>query len=161
MEDDHPETKRRQNVLSGGNNMIKKQPLVPERVRKIQGSFAFIEHRFLRCGFWENLTHHELLLYLFLIMAADRQGLSYYRDDNICRMTGIPVEEYIPARDSLIKKKLIAFDGFLFQVLSLPGKPVTQTARRPAAGHDREGKDPSAVYNLISNCLSAQKSRQI
>lgn len=141
--------------------MIKKQPLVPERVRKIQGSFAFIEHRFLRCGFWESLAHHELLLYLFLIMAADRRGLSYYRDDNICRITGIPVEEYIPARDSLIKKELIAFDGFLFQVLSLPEKPVTQTARRPAAGHDREGKDPSAVYNLISNCLSAQKSRQI
>jgi hypothetical protein len=88
--------------------MIKKQPLVPERVRKIEGSFAFIEHRFLRCGFWENLTHHELLLYLFLIMAVDRQGLSYYRDDKICRMTKIPVEEYIPARDSLIKKKLIA-----------------------------------------------------
>jgi len=160
MENDHPETNRRQNILSGGNNMIKKQPLVPERVRKIKGSFAFIEHRFLRRGFWESLSHHELLLYLFLIMAADRQGLSYYRDDNICRLTGIPGEEYIPARDSLIKKKLIAFDGFLFQVLSLPEKPVTQTARLPAASHDREGKDPTAVYNLISNCLSAQKSRQ-
>ena len=138
--------------------MIKKQPLVPERVRKIQGSFAFIEHRFLRCGFWESLTHHELLLYLFLIMAADRQGLSYYRDDKICRMTEIPVEEYIPARDSLIKKKLIAFDGFLFQVLSLPGKPVTQTARRPAAGHDREGKDPSAVYNLITTAFLLKRA---
>ena len=138
--------------------MIKKQPLVPERVRKIQGSFAFIEHRFLRCGFWESLTHHELLLYLFLIMAADRQGLSYYRDDNICRLTGIPGEEYIPARDNLIKKKLIAFDGFLFQVLSLPGKPVTQTARRPAAGHDREGKDPSAVYNLITTAFLLKRA---
>ncbi len=141
--------------------MIKKQPLNSERVRKTQGSFAFIEHRFLRHGFYENLTHHELLLYLFLVMAADRQVLSYYRDDNICRLTGIPVEEYIPARDSLIKRKLIAFDGFLFQVLSLPENPVTQTARQPAAGHDMEGKDPAAVYNLISDCFSAQKSRQI
>ena len=34
--------------------MIKKQPLNPERVRKTQGSFAFIEHRFLRHGFYEK-----------------------------------------------------------------------------------------------------------
>ena len=141
--------------------MIKKQPLNPERVRKIQGSFAFIEHRFLRQGFYENLTHHELLLYLFLILAADRQGLSYYSYDKICLLIGISVDEYIIARNNLIKKELIAFDGFLFQVLSLPEKPVTQTARRPAAGHDREGKDPAAVYNLISNCLFAQKGWQI
>ncbi len=141
--------------------MIKKQPLNPERVRKIQGSFAFIEHRFLRLGFYENLTHHELLLYLFLVLAANRQGLSYYSDNKICLLIGISVDEYILARNNLIKKELIAFDGFFFQVLSLPGKPVTQTAHRPAADHDREGKDPAAVYDLISDCLSPQKSRQI
>jgi hypothetical protein len=32
--------------------MIEKTPLCPERVRKIAGSFAFIEHRFLRQGFF-------------------------------------------------------------------------------------------------------------
>ena len=28
--------------------MIEKSPLCPERIRKITGSFAFIEHRFVR-----------------------------------------------------------------------------------------------------------------
>jgi hypothetical protein len=42
--------------------MIEKSPLCPERVRKITGSFAFIEHRFLRDGFWASLGQHELLL---------------------------------------------------------------------------------------------------
>jgi hypothetical protein len=42
--------------------MMEKSPLCPERVRKIPGSFAFIEHRFLRDGFWPSLSHHELLL---------------------------------------------------------------------------------------------------
>jgi len=55
--------------------MVKKQLLNPERVRKIKSSFAFIEHRFLRKGFWASLTHHELLLYFFLILVADRQGI--------------------------------------------------------------------------------------
>jgi hypothetical protein len=52
-------------------------------VRRITGSFAFIEHRFLRSGFWDSLTHDELLLYLFLILAADRNGISCYSYDKI------------------------------------------------------------------------------
>lgn len=36
--------------------MIEKTPLIPDRVRKIHGSFAFIEHRFLRDGFWASLV---------------------------------------------------------------------------------------------------------
>ena len=42
--------------------MIEKQPLCPDRLRTIRGSFAFLEHRFLREGFWSALGHHELLL---------------------------------------------------------------------------------------------------
>ena len=61
--------------------MIKKKILNQQRVRKIEGSFAFIEHRFLRHGFWKSLKHHELLLYLFLVLAADRNGISYYRQN--------------------------------------------------------------------------------
>jgi hypothetical protein len=63
--------------------MIKTRILSPNRVRRITGSFAFIEHRFLRNGFWDSLTHDELLLYLFLILAADRNGISYYSYDKI------------------------------------------------------------------------------
>jgi hypothetical protein len=105
--------------------MIKKQLIEPKRVRKIKGSFAAIEHRFLRQGFFETLTQHELSLYLFLIMVADQQGLSYYSYDNICKRTRMILEEYIVARDSLINKELLAFDGFFFQVLELPKNPVS------------------------------------
>ena len=66
--------------------MIAKHPLCPDRLRTIGGSFAFIEHRFLREGFWNSLGHHELLLYVFLILVADRQGLSYYSFDTICSL---------------------------------------------------------------------------
>jgi len=104
--------------------MIKKQLLTPWRVRKIESSFAYVEHRFLRQGFWATLSHHELLLYFFLIMVADRQGISYYSYDHICKKTGLLLEEYLRARDALLNKDLLAFDGFFFQVLSLPEKPV-------------------------------------
>jgi hypothetical protein len=100
--------------------MIHKKLLVPERVRKIQGSFAFLEHRFLRDGFWIDLTHHERLLYVLLVLVADRHGLSYYSYDKLCSLAGFTVEDYVAARNALMDQDLLAFDGTLFQVLNLP-----------------------------------------
>jgi len=100
--------------------MITKKILVPDRVRKINGGFSFIPHRFLTGGFLEHLSPPELLLYLFLVLAADRRGLSYYSYERICSLLHLRLEPYVVARDGLIQKELIAFDGALFQVLELP-----------------------------------------
>ncbi|MBS4069623.1 MAG: helix-turn-helix domain-containing protein [Sulfurimonas sp.] len=104
--------------------MIKKTVIRCDRVRRLAGSFGYIEHRFLRDGFFQSLTHEEITLYLFLTLAADRHGLSYYSYDKICKLLNLDLDDYILARDGLIKKDLIAFDGTLFQVLSLPQKTV-------------------------------------
>jgi len=96
--------------------MIKKQLLNPQSIRKTEGSFAFIEH-------------HELLLYLLLILEADYQISSFYSYDNICCRAGLILEEYILARNGLMSKKLTAFDGYFPQVGSLSLQPVTQTQR--------------------------------
>lgn len=50
--------------------MIERRPINPERVRKITGSFSFIEHRFLRDGFFQGLSQYDLLLYFFLILVG-------------------------------------------------------------------------------------------
>jgi hypothetical protein len=131
---------------------IEKKPLEPHRIRKITASFAFIEHRFLRQGFWSSLSHHELLLYLFLVIVADRNGLSYYCYDKICSFVQITVDEYILARDLLIDKDLIAFDGRLFQVLSLPQTPPScPTALKTAK--DMQTHDPATIHQLIAHRL--------
>ena len=67
--------------------MVIKKVLYPDRLRKISASFAFIEHRFVQAGFWNALSHHELLLYLLLVVVADRNGLSYYSYDKLCKRT--------------------------------------------------------------------------
>ena len=133
--------------------MIEKTLLCPQSLRKITGSFAFIEHRFLRDGFFESLTHHELLLYLFLVLVADRNGLSYYSFDKICTILRIPTDEYILARNGLIEKALIAFDGHLFQVLSLPDKPVIQTSKILKNQGEMDKHDPATIHQLIINSL--------
>ena len=103
--------------------MIKKKILNDTRIRRISGSFGFIPHRFLTDGFLTALDQHQLLLYFFLVLVSDRYGLSYYGYDSICTALGLSLEQYIEARDSLIEKDLIAFDGTLFQLLQLPLKP--------------------------------------
>ena len=102
--------------------MIKKKILNPVRVRQIDGGFSFIPHRFISDGFLASLDQKELFLYLFLILASDRFGLSFYSYDSICSLLQMRIDQYIKARDSLMDKDLIAFNGTLFQVLSLPQK---------------------------------------
>jgi len=102
--------------------MIKKKVLNPKRVRKINGGFSFIPHRFLSDGFFASLNPHELLLYFLLVLAGDRNGISFYSYDKICTLLQIQLERYIMARDDLIDKDMLAFDGTLFQVLDLPQK---------------------------------------
>lgn len=133
--------------------MIEKNPLVPQRIRKIRGSFAFIEHRFLRDGFWSSMGHHELLLYLFLVLVSDRKGLSYYSYDKICTLLRTSPDDYIVARDGLIKKDLIAFDGFLFQVLSLPEKGVSSSCRILKSREEMVQSDPATIDQLIARSL--------
>lgn len=111
--------------------MIQKKVLRPDRVRKINGGFSFIPHRFLTDGFLSALTQKELLLYFFLVLVSDRCGLSFYSDGAICSLLGISVDEYRIARSGLIKRDLIAFDGSLFQVLDLP----QSLAKSPTAQH--------------------------
>jgi hypothetical protein len=120
--------------------MITKKVLDADRIRRIKGGFSFIPHRFLTDGFLKRLNPAELLLYIFLVLAADRYGLSCYSYDHICALLHMTTEQYIQARDGLIKKDLIAFDGTLFQVLELPAVPI-----KPKRGSD-ERPAQSAIH---------------
>jgi hypothetical protein len=114
--------------------MIIKKVLVADRIRRIDGGFSFIPHRFLMDGFLQALSQPELLLYIFLILAADRYGLSYYSYDRVCSLLQFSLEQYIEARNGLINKDLIAFDGTLYQVLQLPAQPLGVVRRTHQRG---------------------------
>ena len=129
--------------------MITKKVLVADRIRRIDGGFSFIPHRFLTDGFLKALSQQELLLYIFLVLAADRYGLSFYSYDRICSSLRMSLEQYTAARDGLIEKELIAFDGTLFQVLSLPSSPARGSINTPG----RQLKDcrtPAAIGPVIA-----------
>jgi hypothetical protein len=108
-----------------------------------------MEHRLLQDGFLQLLTHHEFILYTFLILVADRIGLSYYGYDKICMLLRLTVDEYILARNRLIELDLIAFDGQLFQVLSLPESLPASAARPLTTPEDMRYQDPATIQQLL------------
>jgi len=124
--------------------MIKKKILDSNRIRRIDGGFSFIPHRFLFDGFLASLKQKELLVYLFLTLAADRNGLSYYSYDAICTLLELNLDQYIQARNGLIEKEFIAFDGTLFQVLDLPSNPIKSSTSKPI-----DESTPEAIAKII------------
>jgi hypothetical protein len=112
--------------------MVRKRILNPDRVRRIKGGFSFIPHRFVTDGFLSSLSAPELLLYLFLVTVSDRYGLSFYSSRSICSLLHMTSENYQNARQGLIEKDLIDFDGTVFQVLELPPSLAGQGSCHPS-----------------------------
>jgi len=129
--------------------MITKKILNPDRIRRINGGFSFIPHRFLCDGFLATLQQKEILLYLFLVLASDRHGLSFYSYDSICTLLQMTLDQYINARNGLIEKDLIAFDGTVFQVLELPATCVSASQHK----EQKRARSQATIAQLADRSL--------
>ena len=103
------------------------QPPRPDRRRAIRGSFSWIDHRFLREGFDEGLTRFEKLLYFVLVAVSNQDGVSFYSDARLAELlhTHFPLE-LVSARNQLVARDLIAYEGGIYQVLDLPAHSPRQ-----------------------------------
>jgi len=133
-------------------------PILADRVRQIAGQgFGFLPHRFLKDGFLSALPPDAIVLYVFLVLAANRYGVSFHRYDTICSVLGLHLERYLQARNALIAGDLIAFDGTRFQVLSLPERPVAVPAAALRTAADFEEHDPASIRHLIRTSLNRDR----
>lgn len=140
-----------------GDVMPLKKPLpilTPQRVRRVPRSFAWIDHRLRSEGFLERLRPEDLGLYLFLVLAADRNGLSCWRLDRI--QHAVPCFDHhalVDARRRLVELDLIMFrpwrrddpDG-CYQVLSVERlqDPISPELREAMAKVFQRLEAPSA-----------------
>jgi len=118
--------------------MALKRLLCPDRIRRIDGSFGWIDHRFMTGGFLRDLSTIEILLYLFLVAVSDRNGLSFYYDDRIASLLKIDLSALGKAREGLVRRSLLAYEFPLYQVLSLPPKPIVFPSREERATKEQE-----------------------
>jgi len=144
-------------AADAGRRPPHRAPPRPDRIRRIEGGFAFLPNRFLHEGFFASLSHAERSLYLFLVLAGDRNGVSFYAYDRICDALELTPDEYLLVRNSLIDKDLIVFDGGRFQVLSLPLAPVVPARRTLVTSEDFEDHDPATIRHIIRSSLDRRR----
>lgn len=128
------------------------QLLRPERLRAIERPFGWLPCRLLSGGWLEALGGQAKLLYMLLATAADRQGLSFYSDARIEQVLALGAGDLAGARLELTELDLLAFDGRIYQLLSLPGHPPRPacpsapraTPHEPSAPSSTEDATPSS-----------------
>jgi hypothetical protein len=134
---------------------VSRTPIDPARIRSIKGEgFSFIPNRFLRDGFFVSLTRDELAMYLLLVLVADRNGVSFYHYDTLCSILELTLEQYLDARNALIDKDLVAYDGTRFQVLSLPLRPRPRVSAPLRTAAEMEVHDPATIRALVRSSFS-------
>jgi hypothetical protein len=100
--------------------MISKRILVPTRVRRPPSTgWSWVDRRFVH-EHAARLSRDAVLLYFVLSAVADKNGLSFYGDGSLAALVRMPLPAFDSARDELLAYDLIAHEGRLTQVLSLP-----------------------------------------
>ena len=94
-------------------------PVAPTRVRTLPRHFAWLDHR-LRERLRE-LSLEEIALLVFLHLAADQHGLSFWADATIAKKLGLREGDIRHARAQLVGQGLIAYRSPLYQLLPLDG----------------------------------------
>ncbi len=95
-------------------------PLRQDRIRTIDKPFGWIPFRVLTSGMLGQLSIPGKLLFFFLCLVADRQGVSFYGPRKIIEVLGVSPSDLSQAIDELRDADLLAFDGQVYQLLSLP-----------------------------------------
>ncbi len=90
-----------------------------DRVRKAE-RFGWVDHRLMLDGYLKRLSLGGQCLYLFLCVAADRCGLSWYSDGRLRDAIGLTAGELEGARRELVDLDLVGFEAPYYQVLSVP-----------------------------------------
>ena len=131
--------------------MKRPKPLRPDRKRTMEKPFGWVPFRILTSGLLTELTPSGKLLYFFLCLVADRYGVSFYGQKRLIGLLGLPEGEFARARTELCRFDLLAFDGRVYQVLSLPEDVYqgNQTGQRRRTMQPVAGREPQSVGRIL------------
>jgi hypothetical protein len=82
--------------------------------------FGWVDHRLARKGYLRGRSREALALYLFLVVVADADGVSYYSEESLCGHLDFSCTELSSSREELCNAELVAYRRPFYQVLDLP-----------------------------------------
>jgi hypothetical protein len=129
-----------------------REPIVPQRRRRVPPQFSWVDHRLVRDGHVQGRSTPALALYLFLVTGADADGLSWYSEEALCRQLSCNGPQLQSARAELQQAALMAYRKPLYQVLDLSPVTLSPPACAPRAGQRRQG-EPVAIGTILQHML--------
>ena len=129
-----------------------KRPISLTKLRRVPSQFSWVDQRFVRERYIDQLSPQACALYIFLVTVADAQGLSYYADPSLCQRLSMTSPELHQARQALITLGLVAYQRPLYQVLALDAPPRAVPPRVAPVAAD-ESVDIQAVFARIWEVL--------
>lgn len=133
---------------------MQKRPISLPKLRKVPKQFSWVDQRFVRERYIDQLSHEACTLYLFLVAVADAQGLSFYSEQSLCQRLSMTPTVLRQARQALIACALVAYQSPLYQVLALDRDALRPAAVRPPLEGDDAPVDLKAVFKQIWEVLS-------
>ena len=138
-----------------------REPIVPQRRRRVPPQFSWVDHRLVRDGHVQGRSAPALALYLFLVTVADADGLSWYSEEALCRQLSCDAAPLQSARAELQQAALIAYRKPIYQVLDLAPLPVrgrTQTGGLVCATPaPRRSSEAVAVGDILKSILGGAR----
>ena len=133
-----------------------REPIVPQRRRRVPPQFSWVDHRLVRDGHVQGRSAPALALYLFLITVADADGLSWYSDTVLGRQLSCGAAELQGARTELQQAGLIAYRKPLYQVLDLAPVPMHPPTGALRTSPRRDG-EPVALGTILQHLLGGAR----
>ena len=131
--------------------MRRREPIVPQRQRRIPPQFSWVDHRLVREGHVQGRSAPALALYLFLVTVADAEGLSWYSEAALCRHLSWSGPQLQSARAELQQAGLIAYRKPLYQVLDL--SPVTV----PCTPASHRGGEAASAGDILRQIMGGAR----
>jgi len=129
-----------------------REPIVPQRRRRVPPQFSWVDHRLVRDGHIQGRSAPALALYLFLVTVADADGLSWYSEEALCRLLSCDAVQLQSARGELQQAALIAYRRPLYQVLDLSPAPLAFGHAQAGTSPRRDG-EPVAIGTILQHLL--------
>jgi hypothetical protein len=131
-----------------------REPIVPQRRRRVPPQFSWVDQRLVRDGHVQGRSASALALYLFLVTVADADGLSWYSEAALCQQFSCDTAQLQSARAELQRAALIAYRKPLYQVLDLAPAPAPACAVRTIRPRDGE---PVAIGTILQQMLGGAR----
>lgn len=145
--------------------MIRKEIVSPGRVRRMPEGFGWVDHRLVRKGYFKGRSRESLALYLFLVIVADADGVSYYSDESLCVQLSFTFSELKSCRIELINAELVAYRKPFYQILELPStadekanfaKVLRETQKQNETFADEHREGCVSVGEIIKSMAGGQ-----